>query len=266
MNRPPSHHLPFVLAQLSATPWGPRSSSAPRAARLPLCLLWTDGVISVWLIRFSLHCQYCFSLHVISATVWCARGECDETHSVDLLCTGAYWFEILLRANRSNLDWNWFYKENNTDGKLFLALESGTFLSLNKQCILVKILTTQNAERVFGFRQISSVINIEFAIMYAGIILRDEDANLLEISINLHVWKTSKGIGEYRVLITTMCLFPCILRTNIAQWKNGKCVDAKLSTAHDRRRVDIVSSRISLQLRLGNCPQKQSLHDEVSLI
>lgn len=120
-------HLSFVLAQLLAT----RAREAPaRAARLPLCLLWTDGVISVWLIRFSLPCQYCFSLHVISGPVWCAHGEYDERHSVDLLVH--IWFEILLRANRSNL-WNWLYKVNNAGGALSLALESGMFWSLNKQ-------------------------------------------------------------------------------------------------------------------------------------
>lgn len=144
-------HLSFVPALgHTARPAELRRSTSCPSPIVPL--LWTDGVISVRLIRFSLHCQYCFSLRVISGPVWCAHGEYDETHSVDLLCTGAYWFEILLRANRSNLDWNWFYKENNTGGTLFLALESGTLLSLNKQGYSGKNLTTQNAEKVFGLR------------------------------------------------------------------------------------------------------------------
>ncbi len=127
-------HLPFVLAPLSATLWGLRSLSAPLAVRLPLCRLWTDGFISIWLICFPLHCQYCFSLHVISGPecafhqawwIWwnTFRGFAQ---------TGAYWFEILLRANRSSLDW--FYTQNNSDGVLAFALWKVKSFCLYDQC------------------------------------------------------------------------------------------------------------------------------------
>ncbi len=127
-------HLPFVLAPLSATLWGLRSLSAPLAVRLPLCRLWADGFISIWLIRFPLHCHI-VSLCMLSLVqnVHIARhGEYDEIQSEDLLCTGAYWFEILLRANRSSLDW--FYKQNNSDGVLAFALWKVKSFCLYEQC------------------------------------------------------------------------------------------------------------------------------------
>lgn len=126
--------LPFVLAPLSAPLWCLRSMSAPLAVRLPLCRLWTDGFISIWLICFPLHCQYCFSLHVISGPECAFRQAWWIWWNTfrGFAQTGAYWFEILLRANRSSLDW--FYKQNNSDGVLAFALWKVKSFCRYEQC------------------------------------------------------------------------------------------------------------------------------------
>lgn len=120
------------------------------------------------------------------------HGEYDEIHSEDLLCTGAYWFEILLRANRFSLDW--FYKQNHSDGMVAFALWKvkgfclyehceGVLFCYNKGWTLVQTWCHKCRKCLFFcFRYI--IYHWHKIYHYVrGHILRDEDANVGGISI-----------------------------------------------------------------------------------
>lgn len=95
-------HLPFVLVPSPAWLHWLWSPSFLLGIRLPLRLLWMDGLISVWLIPVPLHCQYCVSLCALSAASydvcilprvkyihWIFAASCTEHRLIIFLCGSA---------------------------------------------------------------------------------------------------------------------------------------------------------------------------------